>query len=113
MEASRLRCVAAVLALCCVLVPTSAANAKASINSEKLELYSETDFAGYGMISKTCTVDLPDNVYDSGIQSIADYCTVWNNTVFGGDENIATLDKHVLKYSFKKHNAADHVTTGC
>lgn len=112
MKHPRFRFAAAVVALCCVLIPTSAASAKTTSSGVELKMYTENDFAGGGAMWDTCTVDLPDNVYDSGTQNITDYCTVWNNTVFWGDQPIAKLFKDQFVPAFDKLNAADHVTTG-
>jgi hypothetical protein len=66
---------------------------------------------GASLTSSKCTVDLVDNIYDSGTwRGAADHTSIWNNTIIFGDEKIGTIYNNVPLLSFVKTNAADHAT---
>lgn len=81
-----------------------------SANAGELRLWEHDNYNGFYTTYGSCDVDFPDNIYDSGKQSLVDYVTIWNNTVILGDKAIAKIKKDVGKPTFDAKNAADHAT---
>lgn len=82
----------------------------ATAQAGTLKLWANDHYTGSSVTFNHCNVDFSDNIYDSGTQNIESWVTIWNNTVFRGDERIATLYKGRPVPIFDKTDAADHAT---
>ena len=79
-------------------------------NAGELHLWEGANYAGHGITSPSCDTDFDDNKSNSGTQNLVGWVSIWNNTIFNGDERIARLGKNKKVPVFAKHNAADHAT---